>query len=269
MDGSALKGRTGTARARDSAVRVFVMGVNQWRSAESVAVCQGPARTLSIFTRRRPWVESGRLLSVTAETGRGESVVQSDPAHRSSDPFNGRAGAHDYRALPGRPEVAVFETPPFTAPHEIVGRVVVELAVSASVPDFDVWVQLYDVAPDGTAWNLSSPGTGLARASYRDGGPERHSVPDGEVVRLRLDRMVTANRFLPGHRLRVVGLDCVLSIVLGESTDGATGIRERGHPGRGGANPPRAGPGVPADPSDGAAESESASVTLRNLTAAS
>ena len=149
-------------------------------------------------------VNRGVCSRSTAETGRGESVIQSDPAAPLEDPFKGRAGAHDYRALPGRPEVAVFETPPFTAPHEIVGRVVAELAVSASVPDFDVWVQLYDVAPDGTAWNLSSPGTGLPRASYRDGGPERHPVPDGEVVRLRLDRMVTANRFLPGHRLRIV-----------------------------------------------------------------
>ena len=198
-----LKGRTGTARARDSAVRVFVMGVNQWRSANQWPLPGTRPDTLYLHAPAAVG-ESGRLLSVTAETGRGESVVQSDPAAPLEDPFNGRAGAHDYRALPGRPEVAVFETPPFTAPHEIVGRVVAELAVSASVPDFDVWVQLYDVAPDGTAWNLSSPGTGLARASYRDGGPERHSVPDGEVVRLRLDRMVTANRFLPGHRLRVV-----------------------------------------------------------------
>jgi putative CocE/NonD family hydrolase len=120
------------------------------------------------------------------------------------DPFKGRPGAHDYRELPKSQGVAMFETPPFTAPHEIAGRVVAELAVSASVPDFDVWLQLYDVAPDGTAWNLSSPGTALMRASYRDGGPKRRLVPAADVVSLRLDRLVTANQFLPGHRLRVV-----------------------------------------------------------------
>ena len=58
-------------------------------------------------------------------------------------------------------------------------------------------------APDGTAWNLASPGTALLRASYRDGGPERRLVPTGEVVRLRIEGLLTANRFLPGHRLRV------------------------------------------------------------------
>jgi len=60
------------------------------------------------------------------------------------------------------------------------------------------------VAPDGTAWNLSTPGTALQRASYRGGGPERRLVKRGETVRLRMNRLVTANRFLPGHRLRVV-----------------------------------------------------------------
>jgi predicted acyl esterase len=98
----------------------------------------------------------------------------------------------------------VFETPPFAAPVEIIGRVVAQLAVSATVPDFDLWVQLYDMAPDSTTWNLSSPGTALQRASYRDGGPERRLVQPGETVRLRIDRLVMANRFLPGHRLRVV-----------------------------------------------------------------
>jgi putative CocE/NonD family hydrolase len=121
-----------------------------------------------------------------------------------TDPFGGRFGAHDYRNLKPGPSVAVFETEPLAEPLEIIGRVIVELAVSASVPDFDLWVQLYDVAPDGTAWNLSTPGTALQRASYRGGGPQRRLVKPGETVRLRMDRLVTANRFLPGHRLRMV-----------------------------------------------------------------
>jgi predicted acyl esterase len=41
------------------------------------------------------------------------------------------------------------------------------------------------------------------RASYRDGGPGRHLVEKDATVVLKLDRMITANRFLAGHRLRV------------------------------------------------------------------
>jgi putative CocE/NonD family hydrolase len=180
-----------------------VMGSNRWRTADrwpfpgtrpdTLYLEPGPAaeRTGSLVRRQPPG--PGR-----------ETVIHSDPAHPVTDPFNGRFGAHDYRALTAGPSVAVFETAPFAAPVEIIGRVLVELAASASMPDFDLWAQLYDVAPDGTAWNLSTPGTALQRASYRDGGPERRLVKPGETVRLRMDRLVTANLFAKGHRLRVV-----------------------------------------------------------------
>jgi len=48
------------------------------------------------------------------------------------------------------------------------------------------------------------PGTALQRASYRGGGPERRLVRPGNTVGLRMDRLVAANRFAPGRRLRVV-----------------------------------------------------------------
>jgi uncharacterized protein len=60
------------------------------------------------------------------------------------------------------------------------------------------------VTPDGTAWNLSTAGTALQRASYRGGGPQRRLINPGETVRLRMEGMVTANRFLKGHRLRLI-----------------------------------------------------------------
>jgi uncharacterized protein len=54
------------------------------------------------------------------------------------------------------------------------------------------------------AWNLTTAGSGLQRASYRDGGPDRKPLQPGQIVSLRLDRLFTANRFLPGHSLRIV-----------------------------------------------------------------
>ena len=200
MDGPVREGEPRPLGA-EPAVRVFVMGANRWRTAERWPLPGSRADTLYL---QPPAARQTRPTSPAPPDRRGDSVIRSDPAAPLADPFDGRAGAHDYRSLPGRPEVAVFETAPFTASYEVVGQVMAELTVSASVPDFDVWLQLYDVAPDGTAWNLSSPGTALLRASYREGGPERHLVGEGAVVRLRLDRLITANRFLPGHRLRIV-----------------------------------------------------------------
>jgi uncharacterized protein len=185
----------------DPAVRVFVMGANRWRTADRWPLPGTRPDTLYLQLSAS---KAGRLLPNPPKARSGETVVRSDPADPVADPFEGRAGAHDYRNLTRGTGLAVFETARFARPLEIIGRVSAELMVSASVPDFDVWVQLYDVTPDGTAWNLSSPGTALMRASYRDGGPDRHLVEQGHTVMLKLDRLFTANRFLPGHRLRIV-----------------------------------------------------------------
>ena len=187
----------------DPAVRVFVMGANEWRVADAWPVPGTEADTLYLGSSAEP-ATSGRLIPRPPATPEAPSVIHSDPAEPLRDPFDGEYGSHDYRALPGRPGLVVFETAPFTAPYELIGQVVAEVSVSASVPDFDLWLQMYDVAPDRSAWNLASPGTALLRASYRDGGPERHLVREGEVVRLRIAGPLTANRFLPGHRLRIV-----------------------------------------------------------------
>ena len=192
----------GDSTGKPAPVRIFVMGANRWRESDRWPLAGTRAETLYVAGRRVG--EAGKLRKIPAVPGQGETVIRSDPGHPVTDPFEGRFGAHDYRSLkPGR-SIAVFETERFTRPWEVIGSVEVELQASASVPDFDLWVQLFDVAPDGTAWNLSTAGTALQRASYRAGGPERRLIEPGEKVRLRMDRLVTANRFLPGHRLRVV-----------------------------------------------------------------
>jgi putative CocE/NonD family hydrolase len=159
-------------------VRVFVMGANRWREADRWPIPGTRPDTLYLAGRQASG-KVGKLVSSPPSSPSSPSspsfdVLRSDPAKPVTDPFGGRFGAHDYRALtPGR-AIGVFETPGFPEPLEIIGRVVIELAVSATVPDFDLWVQLYDVAPDGTAWNLSTPGTALQRASYRE-SPSRSS----------------------------------------------------------------------------------------------
>jgi putative CocE/NonD family hydrolase len=187
----------------EPAVRVFVMGANRWRESETWPIPGTHADTL--YLRPPPDSAAAGALRARAPDGpEAASRFRSDPAAPLSDPFNGDYGSHDFRALAGRPGLVVFETTPFTGGYEIVGQIVAELAVSASVPDFDLWLQLFDVAPDSTAWNLASPGAALLRASYRAGGPERRLVREGEVVRLRFEGPLTANRFLPGHKLRLV-----------------------------------------------------------------
>jgi putative CocE/NonD family hydrolase len=60
-----------------------------------------------------------------------------------------------------------------------------------------------DVTPDGTAYNLMSPGLDVLRASYRHGSTKPELLEPGKIYRLDLDRLLTSNVFKAGHRVRV------------------------------------------------------------------
>ena len=85
----------------------------------------------------------------------------------------------------------------------MTGPITAEIYASADVKDFDLWVRLLDVAPDGTAFNLMSPGLDVLRASYRDATVQPELVTPGKIYKLTLNRMLTSNTFLKGHRIRV------------------------------------------------------------------
>jgi putative CocE/NonD family hydrolase len=114
--------------AAGPAVRVFVMGSNRWRSADRWP-WPGTRPDTMYLTGRRKGGRAGGLLRRPPGRRGGETVIRSDPAHPVADPFGGRFGPHDYRGLTAGPGIAVFETAPFRAPLEIIGRVVIELAV--------------------------------------------------------------------------------------------------------------------------------------------
>jgi putative hydrolase, CocE/NonD family len=215
----------------DPSVRVFVMGANTWRTSQ-VWPFEG-TRTDTLFLAGSVDSKSNGRLEHGESRSSGSSTVRSDPAHPLADPYEGRAGVHDCAALTGRPDIAVFETAPFKSAVDVIGPVVAELSVGSKLPDFDVWVQVYDVTPEGQAWNLTTAGSGLQRASYRDGGPDRKPLQPGQIVSLRLDRLFhresVSPRPPPSHR----SLHRVHSMVLGESANWrARALLQRGSRGR-------------------------------------
>ena len=181
---------------RDPRVEAFVMGENAWIRGDTLPLPGTRERVLYLGA-------SGRLLDEPAGAEPASSAFVADPAHPVVDPYGTREGAHDYRALAQRKDVAVFETPPLGEDLRVIGPIGVEIWLSADAPDADLWALLEDVAPDGTAWNLSSPGTDVLRASEREPGPPRMLV-SGEPVLLRFPNLRTGNRFGKGHRVRVV-----------------------------------------------------------------
>jgi putative CocE/NonD family hydrolase len=186
---------------RWSRVRAFVMGEDVWREAAEWPL--PGTRPLSLYLL--PTAAQRGRLAADPPAAKAEPVsFVSDPAAPVVDPFVDTPGAHDYRALARRPDVAVFETEPFPEDLRVVGATSASVEVSADATDFDLWLKLYDVAPDGTSWNLMSPGLDVRRASYRDGGPERKLLKPGERATLRFDDLVTGNLFRKGHRLRAL-----------------------------------------------------------------
>src|SRR5262249_59729746 len=125
-----------------------------------------------------------------------------DPPPRGAVP-SPAFGARASRFFVARKALRFFAPEPLPADTEVTGPVRAEIYASADVPDFDLWVRLLDVSPDGTAYNLMSPGLDVLRASCRDGGAPPEWVKPGEIVRLNLDRLLTSNVFRAGHRIRV------------------------------------------------------------------
>lgn len=186
---------------REKLVRLFVMGDNAWRDEDSWPLAR--AKETSYYLNASGSASRiGTLHSSLLEPSARASEFISDPSHPLTDPYT-EYGAHDYRALAGRDNVLVFDSMPLAADTEVTGPIRAEIFVSADIPDFDLWVRLLDVAPDGTAFNLMSPGLDVLRSSYRNASLKPELLTPGKVYLLILDRMLTSNVFRAGHRIRV------------------------------------------------------------------
>lgn len=192
---------------REKPVRLFVMGENTWRDEDAWPIRRAKEQTyfLSGDAGTSPEGRSaqiGRLDAKPRPRGPAKSVFLSDPAHPLTDPYT-EYGAHDYRAFAGRQDVLVFDSEPMTEAVEVTGPILAEIYASCDCMDFDLWVRIEDVAPDGTAFNLMSPGLDVLRASDRQGRAKSELLQFNQAVKLSFDRLLTSNTFLPGHRIRV------------------------------------------------------------------
>ncbi|HVR70665.1 MAG TPA: CocE/NonD family hydrolase [Vicinamibacteria bacterium] len=188
---------------REPAVRAFVMGENAWREGDGWPLPGTVPRAL--YLHAAPGPGAGTLTWGEPPGAGGSRSFVSDPARPVEDAHAAEPGAHDYRALAERPDVVAFETSPLERDLRVVGRITAEVHVSTEdAPDVDVWLKLFDVAPDGTAVNLMSPGLDVQRASYRAGGAARELLEKDRVYALRFENLMTGNAFRKGHRLRLL-----------------------------------------------------------------
>ena len=180
------------------AVRYFVMGDNQWKSSDT---WPPPGHdTIYYLSSGGEAPRRGGLTSMAPTGADASSTFQSRPDDPVINPYES-AGAHDYQRLAERRDVLTFDSAPLERDTDVTGPIRARVYVSCDCRDTDLWVRLLDVAPDGAAFNLMSPGSDAVRASYRDLDKGRQLLTPGRVYELRLDRLVTSNLFRRGHRV--------------------------------------------------------------------
>ena len=176
-------------------VRLFVMGDNCWRSADTYPL---PG------TRYERWyLHAGSRLDreapAGAETADGYVYDPDDPVPTlGGQTLNIPGGAYDQRPIEGR--CLVYTSAPLDRPLTIVGPVTAALHAMSSAPDTDWVIRLTDVHPDGTSRLLAD---GILRARYRESTTRPTPIEPNRVYEFPVDLWATANTFLPGHRIRV------------------------------------------------------------------
>ncbi|KXX60341.1 X-Pro dipeptidyl-peptidase [Rhodococcus sp. LB1] len=184
-----LRGEPATT-AHDSGVKIFVMGVNQWRDEKDWPL----ERRIDTAM----YLGQHEDLSFDAPTG-DESYSQYtyDPADPT--PTTGGAqilaseftrGPKDQSSVEGRADVLVFSTPPLERDLEVTGRVRATLFASTDGPSTDWVVRLCDVDERGVSRNIVD---GIVRATTEAGRVDEYDI----------DLWSTSIVFKAGHQIRV------------------------------------------------------------------
>ena len=178
---------------RETPVRLFVMGANEWRG-----FADWPPPTQS----ERWHLQPGGALAPEPPSASEPDRYRYDPADPTpavggnSLGAQQHMGARDNRELEARPDVLVYTSAVLEQDVEVIGPVTADLYVRSSLEYTDFFARLCVVEPSGKSINLCD---GIVRLT-----PESQPAPAADGIRhLRLALWPTAYRFRKGQRLRV------------------------------------------------------------------
>ena len=109
-------------------------------------------------------------------------------------------GPDDYAGVETRGDVLVYTSEPLTEPLDVIGPVRLIAYVSTSAADTDLTAKLLDVHPSGFVQRLCD---GWCRLTLREGPERAVAVQPGQVYEVEVVMWDTAQRFHPGHRIRL------------------------------------------------------------------
>ncbi len=182
------------------AVSIFVMGANQWRTENEWPLSRA---VLTSYYLSGSGAKKTGLLSLKAPGNEPSDSYVFDPANPFWDKSYEKSYPYDQRENEARPDVLVYTSVPLTEDLEVAGEIVAELFVSSEAKDTDFSFTLCDVYPDGRSINLHGLDAGYLRMRYRNGFEKQELMTPGQVYKIRIGQVYTANLFKKGHRIRV------------------------------------------------------------------
>jgi uncharacterized protein len=203
-----LKG-VNNAFAGSKPVRIFVMGINQWRDEDDWPLARAKRTKYFLHSAGKANSSSGDgTLDTESPGGEPKDAYVYNAANPAPtvggplccDALRLKPGPYDQKAVEVRKDVLVYSTAPFEKDTEVTGPVTLDLYVSTSAVDTDFTGKLVDVWPNGYAQNLTE---GILRLRYRNSQEKPELAKPGEIYRVTVDLWATSNVFLAGHRLRL------------------------------------------------------------------
>lgn len=191
----------------DKPVRLFYMGVNQWRAETDWPIPGAQFKELYLGGENANSVRGKGTLSFDKPTKATTDTYRYDP--QSPVPTTGGnnccgtptpAGPRDQHPLEQREDVLVYTSAFLEKPVTIAGPVKMKLHAATDGRDTDWMVKLVDVHPDGFAMPVSE---GIIRAKFREGLDKMKLLTPNQVYEYEIEMTGTANVFRPGHRIRV------------------------------------------------------------------
>ncbi|HVA68473.1 MAG TPA: CocE/NonD family hydrolase [Candidatus Binataceae bacterium] len=194
---------------REAPVRLFVMGVNEWRDAADWPLPATEFRRYYMHSRGNANSAYGDgALATEAPGTEPPDTYLYNPLNPTPTMGGGLCcyansmpgGAFDQAGVEHRADVLVYSTEPLAEDLEVIGPVTVNLFASSSARDTDFTAKLVDVGPCGFARNLTD---GIIRARVRESQSAPKLMEPGKVYEFKIDLWATANVFKAGHRMRL------------------------------------------------------------------
>lgn len=191
---------------REPAVQIFMMGANEWR--DETQWPPADARDMALFLASggaaNTLIGNGALTPGKPAGGASLDRYTYNPANPAPTLGGGMYGfpngPTDHAPLERRDDVLVYTGNRLEQPVTIAGYIKGVLYIESDCVDTDFVMRLCDVYPDGRSIILCD---GIARTRFRDGLDQEVFMKPGTVYEIEIPMSVTANVFLPGHRIRV------------------------------------------------------------------